>query len=143
MNERLTEADARRSLRDHLADKAFAARSRFRMLVDRAAIMTLLDDRAIVRYPVGVRFDSEPLMAGEFAALQPLGEHPSQGYCLFIHPSLECREDLLPLVIAYYIPSVNYGEIATPEDAEQFGATLLGIGVDEYYQSLCDLADSL
>ncbi len=38
---------------------------------------------------------------------------------------------------------VNYGEFATAEDAETFGAAALGISRDEYYASLCELADAI
>jgi hypothetical protein len=38
---------------------------------------------------------------------------------------------------------VNYGEIVSHEEAELFGATLLGMDVEEYYRALCDLADGV
>jgi len=38
---------------------------------------------------------------------------------------------------------VNYGDFATPEDAEAFGAAALGLSPDEYYHEICELADQL
>ncbi len=47
------------------------------------------------------------------------------------------------LLIAYHIPVINYGTIVEALDAELFGATLLGLEVEAYYQALCELADAL
>ncbi|RMH13718.1 MAG: hypothetical protein D6695_03240 [Planctomycetota bacterium] len=72
-----------------------------------------------------------------------MGEHPKQGFCLFLHPHFETRPDTWAALIAYHIPSINYGEIVTHEEAEFFGATLLGMDVETYYQTVCALADSM
>ncbi|MGD9688241.1 MAG: hypothetical protein AB7K52_05295 [Phycisphaerales bacterium] len=123
--------------------KAAHARDRAGGRIDRAAMNRLLLDRSVVRYPLGVRFDAQPLRAGEFACLEPLGAHPSDGFCLFIHPLFENVDELIPLLIAYYIPSVNYGDVATHIEAETYGAALLGLDVEEYYRILCSVADTV
>lgn len=143
MSHQPSEEDAGQSLRDHVVAKAGDARRARGGVVDRAELFRLLDDRAVVRYPMGVRFDAEPLRPGEFACLQPLGEHPRQGFCLFVHPMFEPDEALLPLIVAYFIPSVNYGDVATHVEAELFGSTLLGLDIDEYYALLCRAADAV
>jgi len=135
--------EAQQSLRDHVVTKATEARLRRGGLIDRDTILNMLNDRSVVRYPMGVRFDAEPLRLAEFACLEALGDHPSAGFCLYIHPEFEPVDDLLPLLIAYYIPPVNYGDVATHVESELFGATLLGIDVEEYYKILCSVADSV
>lgn len=132
---------ALQSLREHVVDRARRARLARAGSIDAEAIVSMLDDRAVVRYPVGVRFDAEPLRPGEFACLEPLGPHPSDGFCLFVHPLFATDAALLPMIVAYYIPSVNYGDVATHVEAELFGATLLGVGQEHYYRSLCSAAD--
>ena len=143
MERRLTEQDGRLALRDHILARAAAARARHGPVIDDGAIMQVLEDREVVRYPVRIRFDAEPLQPGEFAHAAPLGDHPRQGFCLFIHPAFGHRPETWPLVIAYHIAPVNYGDIASPDDCELFGATLLGLGREEYYQALCALADEV
>jgi hypothetical protein len=143
MNHLPTAQDAQQSLRDHIVEKAAEARLRRGGLIDRVEMMRMLDDRAVVRYPLGVRFDAHPLQQGEFACLESLGDHPRDGFVLFIHPMFEPVDDLIPLLIAYYIPSINYGEVASHVEAELFGATLLGIDVEEYYTILCSVADTI
>ena len=133
---------AQESLREHVIARAQRARQARAVSPDAAAVIAMLDERACVRYPVGVRFDAQPLRPGEFACLEALGELPSDGYCLFIHPMFEPVDDLLPLLIAYYIPTVNYGEVASHAEAELFGATLTGLDLEEYYKILCSVADS-
>ena len=140
---RLTETDGKEALRDHLVSRATEARLRRGLLIDADEIMRILDDRSIVRYPVGVRFDSQPLEPGEFAWPAPLGNKPADGFCLFIDPWFEKQPDAWPLLIAYHLPSINYGEIVSSEDAEIFGATLLGLDVETYYKALCELVDSI
>ena len=143
MNPHPTAEEAQQSLRDHVVTKAMDARASRGGLIDRVEMMRLLDDRAVVRYPLGIRFDAEPLQPGEFACLESLGEHPRDGFCLFIHPMFENVDELFPLLVAYYIPSINYGEVASHVEAELFGATLLGIDVEEYYTILCSVADTV
>ncbi len=143
MPRHLTERDAQIALKDHLGEKAMSARLAHGMYIDAEAILKMLDDATFVRYPVSIRFDAEPLEPGEFAVPIALGDHPSAGFCLFIHPYFEHQPEAWPLLIAYHIPTINYGEIVSHEDAEHFGATLVGLDVDTYYQALCELADSL
>jgi hypothetical protein len=138
-----TEEDGRQSLREHIIEKATEARLKHGMYIDAEEIVSILDDRSVLRYPVGLRFDDEALESGEFAWAMQLGEHPSDGYCLFVHPHFENSPDAWPLLIAYHIPSINYGEIVSHEEAELYGATLLGITTDQYYEALCELVDSI
>lgn len=138
-----TGEDGARALRDHVVERAAAARLRYGIYIDHEAIVRMLDDREVVRYPTGLRFDASGLEPGEFAAPIPLGEDPSRGFCLLVHPWFEAQREIWPLLIAYHIPTINYGEVVTHEEAELFGATLLGLEVDAYYQALCELADSI
>lgn len=138
-----TESDGRIALREHAIDKAYAARTRHGPTIDQAAILRILDDRALVRFPVRVLFDAKDLNPGEFAHARTVSTHPRDGFILNVHPSLEGRDDALPAAIAYHIPPINYGDIADADDCLAFGAALLGLSVDAYYARLCELADSL
>lgn len=141
--QKLTADDGRMALHDHVEQKATEARLKHGLYIDAEQIVRILDDRSVVRYPVGIRFDAEMLEPGEFAWPLALGEQPSDGFCLFIHPWFEHQPDAWPLLIAYHIPSINYGQIITDEEAELFGATLLGLDTPTYYQALCELTDSI
>lgn len=142
MNRRLTEEDGRRALRDHVIEKALIARERYGP-IDGRTLAELLADPEVVRYPTSIRFDSGPLEPGEFAYAEPLGPKPSDGFRVFVHPRYRDRESVLPLLVLYQLVRVNYGEIASHEEAELFGATVLGKDVEEYYETLCELADEL
>ncbi len=66
-----------------------------------------------------------------------------RSYNLYIHECFEGQpEKLLPLII-YQLPIVNYGDIASYEDSEVFGSALMQMDQDDYYQVICDLADSI
>ncbi len=103
----------------------------------------ILEDRRVVRYRTALRFDEEGLREGEFAWLEALGEDPSEGFLLHIHPAFEDRPDLNPLLAVYYVPSIDYGDVATHVEAETFGSILADLDRDAYYAILCEAADSL
>jgi hypothetical protein len=49
----------------------------------------------------------------------------------------------VPLLVLYQLVLVNYGAFASSDDAETFGAAALGLTKEEYYGTLCRLADGL
>ena len=131
------------ALCEHVVRSASEARLRYGLYIDFETVEKMLLDPKVVRHPTTVRFDSKRLESGEFAHAEPVGDAPSDGFCLVIHPWFEDQTEILSLLVAYHIPSINYGPVATVEHAELFGATLLGMDVDAYYQALCELADSI
>lgn len=139
----INEAEARRAFQDHLVSKAETARLKYGLYIDLEVILKMLQDPDVVRYPTSICFDAGPLQGEEFAFVQPIGFHSSDGYCLFIHPYFQNQPEILPLLIAYHLPVINYGDIVDTEEAELYGATLLGLEVEAYYQALCELADSI
>lgn len=138
-----TAEGGKRALRDHILERALLARERHGSLSDLAAFLRLLEDREVVRYPTVLEFTRDDLRPGELGHAEPLGSRPADGFRLLIHQKFRDRPGTAPLVAAYYLVTVNYGEIATFEEAELFGATLLGLEVDAYYSLLCSLADEL
>jgi len=134
---------ARHAFHAHLLDKATAARMKYGLYIDTEMILSMLDDREVVRHPASVVFDAGPLQPHEFAYVQPAGFHASDGYAICIHPHFRRQREIWPLLIAYHIPVINYGDIVDPAGAELFGATLIGLEVDAYYQALCELTDSI
>ncbi len=136
-------AEARAAFSEHLKAKAAAARIKYGLYIDTEAILQMLSDREVVRYPTTIEFDAAALQVHEFAYPQPLGFHPSDGFCLLVHPHFRGQPQNVPLLAAYYIPTINYGGIVEAQHAELYGATLLGLDVETYYQALCELADSI
>jgi len=45
--------------------------------------------------------------------------------------------------VLYQLVVVNYGEFASADDAEIFGAAVLGLSKEDYYQGVCELADQI
>jgi len=137
---KLSPEDARVALRDH----ALAlARRGFEKYGGKIVPEEILQDQEIVRYPTTLRFGAERLQPGEFAFPEPLGETAADGFCLHVHPCFEDQAEALPLLVSYQIVAINYGGMATAEDAEWFGAVLLGLDKEAYYRRLCRLADSI
>jgi hypothetical protein len=141
MATQLTAEDARQSLRDHVAAKGAKVRAKFGPHIGWAEINQLLSDRKFVRYPCAIAFDATPLQPDEFAYPEPLGSSPDAGFRICIHPRFEADLDAVPALVLYQLVAVNYGDFATAEDAETFGAAALGRSREEYYQRLCACAD--
>ena len=139
----MTAEEGHRSLVEHATSKALEARQRFGPAIDYSTILRILQDSSCVRYPTRVAFTEEGIEPGMFASSMQLGSKPSDGFLIHVHPHFQTRNEELPLLIAYHIVAVNYGDIADADVAERFGAALLGLEVEDYYHRLCNLADEL
>ncbi len=136
-------ACARESLTAHAAEKGLQIRARYGPELGGEALRRILGDRACVRYPCTLAFDSERLLPGECAHAAPRGDRPEAGFTLYIHPVFEHRWDAVARLVLYQLVVVNYGAFASSEDAEVFGASACGQTREAYYQAMCRLADEL
>lgn len=140
---RLTAEDARQSMQAHVMSKGAEIRAKYGPVFGWKQLLELLNDRAYVRYPCEIEFDSSLLLAGEFAHPFPKGARPDEGYTLYVHPYFLTQLDKVPALVLYQLVLVNYGEFASADDAEVFGASVLGMTKDEYYAHICALADEI
>jgi hypothetical protein len=143
MAHQLTEADARQSLTAHVAERGATVRLIYGPHIGWSELPRILQDRTTVRYPCKLVFDDGPLLPGECAHVMPCSERPEHGFTVCIHPFFAARPADLPALVLYQLVLVNYGEFASSDDAETFGAAVLGLSRDEYYHWLCDLSDEL
>jgi hypothetical protein len=143
MATQLTADDARQSLNAHVAVKGTEIFEKYGPAIGWKQLLQILEDRACVRYPCEVVFDATGLGPGEFAHPVPKGENPEAGFTIHVHPCFMMQLSDVPYLVLYQLVLVNYGEFASPEDAEAFGASALGLAKDDYYHTLCELADQL
>ena len=135
--------DARQSLNACVAAIGAGIFEKYGPRIGWAQLLQILEDRSCVRYPCEVVFDAAPLQAGEFAHPVAKGDHPQEGFSMYVHPLFMTQLEAVPRLVLYQLVLVNYGAFAAPEDAETFGAAALGLPRDEYYTTLCALADEL
>lgn len=143
MPTQLTAEDARQSLNAHVAAKGAEVFEKYGPRIGWKELQQLLKDEDCVRYPCEIAFDSAGLQPGELAHPSPKGDQPGDGFTMFVHPLFLTQLGQVPAVVLYQLVLVNYGEFASPDDAETFGAAALGVGKDEYYARLCGLVDDL
>ncbi len=141
MSKVLTAGDARRSLRDHAADKGWELRAKYGPSIDWEQLLRILEDRELVRYPCTIRFGTEALRPGELAFPESCGDKPEDGFVMWVHPEFQRQLDLVAYVVLYQLVVVNYGPFASAGDAEAFGAAALGMGPDDYYETLCRFSE--
>lgn len=118
-------AGGRQSLNAHVASKADEIRAKYGPHIGWKELLRLLEDRACVRYPCAIVFDAGPLKDGEFARPIPKGERPEDGFTMFVHPLFLTQPQQVPYLVLYQLVLVNYGDFASPDDAETFGAAVL------------------
>jgi hypothetical protein len=136
----LTTEDARQSLNGHVAVKGREIRAKYGPHIGWNELLRILADRACVRYPCEIVFDAGPLNPGEFAHPAAKGERPEEGFTMFVHPVFLTQLQEVPGLVLYQLVLVNYGEFASADDAETFGAAVLGLSQHEYYDTLCEMA---
>src|ERR1051326_8124973 len=129
MERKLTVEDARQSLAAHAAEKGVELREKYGPHIGWNELRRILEDRSVVRYPCEIVFDASGLLEG--------------GFKIHLHPLFMTQLAQVPLLVLYQLVLVNYGEFASADDAESFGAAALGIDKEQYYESLCELADQL
>jgi hypothetical protein len=138
-----TAGDARQALNVSAAAIGAEIYEKYGPSIGWAQLMQILQDRKCVRYPCEIVFDAAPLMAGEFAHPVAKGDHPRDGFTIYVHSCFRSRLEDVPLLVLYQLVLVNYGAFAEADDAEAFGAAALGLDREEYYEALCRLADEL
>ena len=143
MPTQLTADDARQSLNGHVAAKGAEIFEKYGPDIGWKELQQILQDRSCVRYPCEIAFDSAPLLAGEFAYPVPKGERPEDGFTMCVHPFFMTQLARVPCLVFYQLVLVNYGEFASAEDAETFGAAALGLSKDDYYAEICELFDQI
>jgi hypothetical protein len=62
---------------------------------------------------------------------------------MHVHPFFLTQLERVPGLVLYQLVLVNYGEFASADDAETFGAAALGLSRDEYYATICELAGQI
>ena len=101
-----------------------------------------LADPDCVRYPTRLVYEFGEMAMHQFAQPDFDYRKPDEnGRVLYLRPFLRDRPHLVVLAVAYMTPLLNYGEIIKDEHCLLFGATLLGLMEDEFYQKICALAD--
>ena len=143
MSRQLTIEDARQSLRAHVAAKGDEMRAKYGPHIGYKELLRLLEDRDFVRYPCELSFDSGPLMEDECAHPVAKSDRPEEGFVMHVHPYFATQPERVPYLVLYQLVVVNYGEFASAEDAEAFGASALGLSQEEYYRVLCQIADEI
>jgi hypothetical protein len=143
MADPLTTDGARQSLAAHVAARGAEIHGKYGPRIGWSELQRILADRDCVRYPCELVFDAEPLLEGEAAHPVPKGERPEDGFTLSVHPYFAVDPDRVPILALYQLVLVNYGVFASPDDAEVFGAAVLGISRDEYYARLCAMVDEI
>jgi hypothetical protein len=140
MATQLTAEDARQSLNEHVAARGREIHGKYGPHIGWRELQQILEDRACVRYPCEIVFDAGLLEPGEFAHPVAKGERPEDGFTMYVHPFFLTQLPQVPYLVLYQLVLVNYGEFASANDAETFGAAALGLSRDEYYHALCEMA---
>jgi hypothetical protein len=131
---------ARQCLSAELASIAADIRHQYGPDIGWEEIQTLLRDPHFTPFPCEIRFDSAPLLPGEFGHAVPRGSTREEGFIIYLHPRFASQLSRVSYLVLHQLVLINYGDAATADDAETFGSVALGLSKDAYYRALCDLA---
>jgi hypothetical protein len=135
--------DARRWLDADLAAKAAEVRNKYGPVIGWSELQTILQDRQFTPFPCEIRFDAAPLLPGEFGHPVPKGVSKEDGFIIYLHPQYQNQLARVPYLVLHQLVLINYGDAATAEDAETFGALALGLSKEAYYRVLCELSGQI
>jgi hypothetical protein len=102
---------------------------------------TFLCSDVCLRLPTELRFDEEGLDAHQFAEPSFVMRDGLRRCVLHVHPRYEERPETHAAIVAYMAAAINYGSSASSDLCEEYGATLTGVPVDEFYDTVCRVAD--
>ena len=141
---KLTMEDGKQALHDHVKELALGVKEKYGSDWNEAKLKTLLQDADFVRFPTTLEFKTEKLSEGQFASALPVDEeNPAKGYTIYIHEFFKDKPKPIAGLVLYHVVTVNYGSFADFIAAEIFAATVLELDQDEYYDWICQLADSI
>ncbi len=157
MEEPATPQELRESMNLHLRQKAREIKDKYGRITTFSVLLNILQDRKFIRYPVNIIYDSTRIEAGLFikteVTFSDQGHQPDEdddyvkqadrSYDFIVHEHFKGQPDKLIPLILYHLPTVNYGDIATYEDAEVFASAVMQMEQDDYYQLVCDLVDAI
>jgi hypothetical protein len=129
------------SLKQRLHEQAILAHFRHGALTPKN-LEIFLSDPECVRYPTRLVFEFGEMAMHQFAQPDLDYRNTSEdGRILYLRPVLRDHPDLTVLAVAYMTPLINYGEVINDEHCLHYGATLLGLMDQEFYDKVCKLAD--
>lgn len=143
MGKKLSLEDGQIALRDHIIEKGLEIREKYGPEIDDIVLLDILSDDEFIRFPTRVEFNTSRVDEGLFAVADPIEDSPQRGYIIYVHEFFKDKTEFLPALVLYHLVTVNYGDFASHEDAEIFGATVLGMDKEDYYQLLCNLTDMI
>jgi hypothetical protein len=134
--------EAEDALLAHMLERADAARARHGGALGPRNMEAVLLDGESVRFPSRIVYGDGPLDAHQFAQPEPDPADPG-AYLIYLRPKLAERPDLAALAVSYVIPLINYGAVVRTRHVERYGARLMELSRDEYFERLCAMADWL
>ncbi len=140
---KLTLEDGQKAAGAHALEKGYQLNQKYGNFIDLSILSKILEDDEFVRYPTRIEFDSEKIEEGMFGVEERISADASDGYVIYIHEHFKQRQGDLPALVLYHIVTVNYGDFATYNEAEEFASAALAMDKDYYYNYICRLVDSI
>src|ERR1039458_6461482 len=117
-----TAQDARQSLNASAAAIGAEIYEKYGPRIGWTQLLQILGDRTCARYPCEIVFDAAPLQAREFAHPVAKGDHPEEGFCIYVHPFLMMQLDQVPLLVLYQLVRATYRDSAPAPAGSPSGA---------------------
>jgi hypothetical protein len=110
----------------HVLQKGSDLRKKYGSFLDYETLLKIFKDEEFVRFPTRIIFDSSKVEKGMFAVVEKEADEPTKSYVIYVHEHFQKRSGDLPAIVLYHVVTVNYGDFATHNEAEEFGSAALG-----------------
>ena len=141
-NSCMSSEEMMQSVQDHALLSADRAQQKLGGSLTAENYEQFLQDTDCLRCPTTIIFTTEGLETHQFA--QPVFSNlEGRPVCdLRIDPRFENQPDKLYMFVAYMAAAINYGNLVSTELCEMQGAALTGMSEEEFYNTICEIADS-
>lgn len=135
-------ADAMHALLvEHAMERAGRARAKLGGPLNEDNLGVFLTDHDCLRWPTELRFGDGDLEAHQFAE-PSFSTGGGERLCvLHVCECYRAQRERHPYIVAYMACAINYGSAATSDLCERYGAALMGMEVDAFYEAVCRIAD--
>lgn len=101
-----------------------------------------LEADGCLRCPTELCFDEYDFEAHQFAEPEFITISGQQKCILHLRAKYETRAEDHPYLVAYMAACINYRDAATAALCEEYGAALLGLEVQTFYEKVCAIVDA-
>lgn len=128
-------------LHDHVENSARKASDKLGGPLCTDNLDVFLNDPSCIRIPTELIFDGYGMEMHQFASPEFVTIDGERRCILHVQPRYTIQPESIPYMVAYMAVAINYGTAATAALCETYGAIVMQLSEDAFYDAICRVAD--